>query len=218
MMSTRTPQTKAPAVSPDENATLASVSPVRSSQLGFAVRARVPTDILPDWDGKNPSSCSSGLSTRPKACAHRRSRKYPKPHRPQIYHWYFPMPLLSISRLISTHFFSYSVNPSSSSGVGTELERAGSSVGDSKPLATASLLEKMAIMRCTRLVDCKGLTNLRPPRGQGLLMYNHTVALHPPTTRCHVHTNVSTNGILHSGGDSLEIGFHASLTWYVTTL
>jgi hypothetical protein len=69
---------------------------------------------LGDIPGK-PSSCCSGPRIRPKACAQIRSIKYPSPHKLQMYHWYLPKPLLSISRLIKTHFFSYSVKPSSSS-------------------------------------------------------------------------------------------------------
>jgi hypothetical protein len=69
---------------------------------------------LGDIPGK-PSSCCNGPRIRPKACAQIRSIKYPSPHKLQMYHWYLPKPLLSISRLIKTHFFSYSVRPSSSS-------------------------------------------------------------------------------------------------------
>ena len=53
-----------------------------------------------------PSSCCSGPRIRPNACAQIRSMKYPSPHKPQMYHWYRPKPLLSISLLINTHFFS----------------------------------------------------------------------------------------------------------------
>src|SRR4051812_28015943 len=45
--------------------------------------------------------------------------KYPSPHKLQMYHWYLPKPLLSISLLIKMHFFSYSVWPSNSDSSAT---------------------------------------------------------------------------------------------------